>query len=149
MPLEAPLFSIEHAVEIDATPEGVWAVLSDLSSYAEWNPYVLAISGRLDEGSTLDVTIAQENWPEPLNIRPVVVRAIPNRILHWRGQLGDGGLLDTDHSFEIDPIGSERVRFLQREDFRGSLAEKIDEQSRGFIRDAFQAMNEALARRAR
>ena len=65
------------------------------------------------------------------------------------GRVGEGGLLDTDHVFEIQPLDAKRIRFDHFEEFRGSLAEKMDEEMRGFTRRAFQAMNEALAARVR
>lgn len=144
---DAPLFTIEHEVEIPATPRAVWAVLVDFDAYPEWNPYVLAISGALSPGATLDVTITQSNWAQPLAIQPRVVRAEPERVLHWRGQLGDGGVLDTDHSFHIEPGTDAGVRFVQREEFRGSLAPQLEDDARAFTHEAFRAMNEALAGR--
>jgi hypothetical protein len=100
-------------------------------------------------GNTLSVEITQANWPKPIVVTPVVVRAEPNKIFHWHGQVGEVGLLDTDHSFEIESMGRERVAFRQREEFRGSLAETMDEPTQAFTRDAFRAMNEALAERVR
>ena len=32
-------------VEIDATPERVWQVLTDLGAYAEWNPFIVSSAG--------------------------------------------------------------------------------------------------------
>ena len=146
---DPPLFVIRHALEIEGSPEATWSVLSDLQAYPAWNPYVLALEGELVPGSTLRVTITQENWPEPIVVEPTVVRAEPGRVLHWRGCVGEGGILDTDHVFEIQPLDDGRVRFDQFEEFRGRLAEKMDEPMRGFTQRAFQAMNEALAERVR
>ncbi|MDJ0788882.1 MAG: SRPBCC domain-containing protein [Myxococcota bacterium] len=146
---DPPLFVIRHALEIEGSAEATWGVLSDLARYPEWNPYVLALEGELAPGSTLRVTISQENWPEPLVVEPTVVVAEPGRVLHWRGRLGDSGLLDTDHVFAIQPLDATRIRFDHFEEFRGRLAEKMDEEMRGFTRRAFQAMNEALAERVR
>jgi hypothetical protein len=144
---EAPHFVIEHELELEGSAEETWAVLSDLQHYPEWNPYVLALEGRLEPGSTLRVTIAQGNWPEPMVVEPTVIRADPNQVLHWRGQVGPGGLFDTDHVFEIQPLERRRVRFRQYEEFRGTLAAKMNEEARGFTGEAFRAMNEALASR--
>ncbi len=146
---DPPRFVIRHALEIEGSAEATWGVLSDLARYPEWNPYVLALEGELAPGGTLRVTISQENWPEPLVVEPTVVRAEPGRVLHWRGRAGEGGLLDTDHVFEIQPVDATRIRFDHFEEFRGRLAEKMDEEMRGFTRRAFQAMNEALAGRVR
>jgi hypothetical protein len=140
---------IRHALEIEGSAEATWGVLSDVGRYAEWNPYVLALEGELVPGRSLRVTISQENWPEPIVVEPTVVSAEPGRILHWRGCVGEGGLLDTDHVFEIQALDAQRIRFDHFEEFRGRLAEKMDEEMRGFTQRAFQAMNEALAARVR
>lgn len=144
---EEPNFVVEHDIEVEGSAEETWAVLSDVDRYSDWNPYVLELDGTLDVGNTLRVTITQANWPEPIIVEPTVIRAEPNRLLHWRGQVGQGGLLDTDHVFEIHPLDRRRVRFRQYEEFRGTLAEGIDEEGRSFIREAFRAMDEALASR--
>jgi hypothetical protein len=149
---EAPLFTIAHTIEIPAAPEAVWDALVDFASYADWNPYVLRISGEATEGAVLEVTIAQDNWSEPLTIQPTVRRAEAPRVFHWRGRVGDGSMLDTDHSFHIEPahiesLQGDGVRFVQQEEFRGSLAASLEADARRFTAAAFQAMNEALARR--
>jgi uncharacterized protein YndB with AHSA1/START domain len=38
-------------VDIDATPERVWQVLTDLPAYAEWNPFITRAEGTFAEGS--------------------------------------------------------------------------------------------------
>jgi hypothetical protein len=147
-PKGSPLFTIEHDLEIPATRAQVWAVLVDFASYADWNPYVLSIDGELASGSLLEVTIAQDNWREPLTIKPTLVQADANRLLHWRSSVGDGSVLDTDHSFHLDALSAERVRFTQREEFRGTLAPQLEADARKFTHKAFCDMDEALCERA-
>lgn len=149
MPDGAPEFVISHEIEIDGSAEQTWAVLCDVERFGDWNPYVLHLEGSLVAGATLRVTITQRNWPEPLVVEPTVIRAEPGHVLHWRGQVGDGGVLDTDHVFEIEALDGGRVRFHQYEEFRGSLAAGLEAQSRTFTTEAFRAMNEALATRVR
>ena len=149
MTREAPHFVIQHVLKIEGTAEETWNVLSDVARYADWNPYVLALEGSLEPGSTLRVTIAQANWPKPIVVEPTVIRAEPNRVLHWRGQVGQGDFLETDHVFEIHALESGRVRFDQYEEFRGTFAKQMDEESRSFTHDAFRAMDEALSLRVR
>ncbi len=145
----APVFVIEHRIEIAGSAAAVWEVLSDVVRYPEWNPYVLALDGRLVAGNPLRITIVQANWPEPIVVEPTVVRAEASRILHWRGQVGEGGILDTDHVFEILPVDAARVEFHQYEEFRGSIAANMDAASRSFTLAAFEAMNRALDARVR
>jgi len=46
---------IATTVEIDATPERVWKVLTDFGAYPEWNPFITRIAGPLQAGGQLDV----------------------------------------------------------------------------------------------
>jgi hypothetical protein len=138
---------IEHTVEIDGSAAEVWAALVDFGSYPMWNPYVLAVVGDTAVGGVPAVTIAQDNWPEPITVRPIIVRLDPPRVLHWHGEIGEPGIFDTDHSFELEAVSASRVRFVQREEFRGSHASRIDDEAKAFTRRAFQAMNDALAAR--
>ena len=43
-------------VVIDASPQAVWAVLSDFASYQSWNPFVLQIEGRMIASGIFDGT---------------------------------------------------------------------------------------------
>jgi uncharacterized protein YndB with AHSA1/START domain len=38
-------------VDIDATPERVWQVLTDLPAYAEWNPFITERKAPSSSGS--------------------------------------------------------------------------------------------------
>ena len=46
-------FTLTSAVEIEAPPEKVWAVLTDLDSWAAWNPFIFHAEGEPAPGSTL------------------------------------------------------------------------------------------------
>ena len=45
-------------VDIDATPERVWQVLSDLPAYAEWNPFITEAEGAFVVGERVSVAAA-------------------------------------------------------------------------------------------
>ena len=61
----------------------------------------------------------------------------------------DGEPRSGQHARGHDALGSDLVRFLQQEEFRGSIAATMDEQAQSFTQGAFQAMNEALAERVK
>jgi hypothetical protein len=143
-----PLFTVEHAVEIHAPADTVWSVLTETAAYPDWNPYVLAIDGELVEGQRVDVTILQEDWRGPLTVSPRIVRMEAGSMLHWHGSAVTTGLHETDHYFSVEPIGPRRTRLVQREEFRGWLAGRLDPAGREYTQRAFAAMNLALADRA-
>ncbi len=143
----SPSFAIEHEIAIDASADEVWEVLTDFEAYPEWNPYVLALEGEATPGSVVKVTISQENWPQPITLEETIVSSEPPAFFHWHGSVLTEGLLETDHSFHIEPRSSKQVRFVQREEFRGPIARFLEEDARVFTLQAFQAMDEAIAER--
>jgi len=134
-------------VEIDATPERVWLLLTDFPSYPEWNPFIRSASGPIAVGGRLKVHI-QPSGTSGMTFRPRVLKVEPQRELRWLGRLLVPGLFDGEHVFTLDALGEHRVRFVQREIFKGILVPLL---SRSLDRDAsrgFDEMNAALKARA-
>src|SRR5690625_7268302 len=80
-------------IEIDASPERVWAVLSDFASYPQWNPFIKSISGTPRQGERLRITI-QPGSGKGIRLSPVVLTADPGRELRWLGHLLLRGIFD-------------------------------------------------------
>ena len=146
----APDFVLEHSIEIDAPPDMVWRTLLEVGSPADWNPYLLDWTGALVVGEILEITIIQRNWDSPMVLPVELVTVDPGRELGWRGRVLFPGVHDTHHFFRLEALGDARTRLDQVETFQGVLARWIhDDVTREHTRAAFQAMNEALARRSR
>ena len=45
--------TLEASIQINATPQRVWVVLTDQAAYPEWNPFIVSSSGRIKVGATL------------------------------------------------------------------------------------------------
>jgi hypothetical protein len=137
-------------VDIDATPERVWQVLTDLPAYAEWNPFVTQADGALVEGARLSVRVPPVNALVQAQLRPTVVEVVPLRRLRLRSQLirpAVPGLFDVDLTMTItDHDGG--VRLWQQDRFGGLLAPQLIRSLNRHRGAAFHAMNEALKRRA-
>ena len=93
---------VETSIDIDAAPEAVWAVLSDLPSYPRWNPFIREASGTLAAGERLDLTMQPEGG-RAMRFRPTVLEAQPGRELRWLGRLVAPGVFDGEHRFAIEP----------------------------------------------
>ena len=132
-------------VEIDAAPERVWAVLTDFSRYAEWNPFITSIAGELEVGRKLSVTLSppdSRDW----TFRPsLLVCDAPNE-LRWRGHLWVKGLFDGEHFFQCREAEGGRTRFVHGENLSGFLVKyvmaSLTNVTRGFV-----YMNQALKKR--
>ena len=138
---------IHTEIEINAPAEKVWRVLTDFAAYPEWNPFVRRVDGEVSVGARLHVTI-QPSGGKGMSFRPTVLVADPNRELRWLGHLWLPGLFDGEHSFSIEPLGEGRVRFVQRERFRGLLLPFLSKMLDRDTRRGFEEMNRALKLRA-
>jgi hypothetical protein len=132
---------------IQASPQRVWEVLTDFAAYPEWNSFIPRINGSLETGSRLDVQL-QPPGGRGMRMRPTVLSAAPSQELRWLGHLGIPGLFDGEHRFRIEPLGTDRVRFVQEERFTGLLAPLVIRFIEGGTRQGFEVMNQALKERA-
>ena len=138
---------IDTHVEIESSARRVWEVLADFPAYARWNPFVVAIAGSAVRGGRLSVVIRPPGR-RGMTFRPIVLAADPHRELRWLGRLILPGLFDGEHVFTIAPFSSGRVRFSQRETFRGLLVPLMPRSFWEGTRRGFEEMNSALKRRA-
>jgi hypothetical protein len=138
---------IHTEIEIKASAEKVWRVLIDLAAYPEWNPFVRRVEGEVRVGAHLHVYIQPSGF-KGMSFRPTVLLAEPNRELRWLGRLWLPGLFDGEHSFVIEPLDEGRVRFIQRERFKGLLLPFLSKMLNGHISRGFDEMNRALKLRA-
>ena len=139
---------IRTEIEIEASAERVWQVLTDLAAFPDWNPFIQRAKGEVEVGEQLEVFIQPPDG-RAMTFKPKVVKAEPNRELRWRGRLWMPGLFDGEHAFIIEPLGPGRVRFEQGEAFGGILVPLLAFMGL-FIKTerGFQEMNRALKARA-
>ncbi len=103
---------------ITAPAAVVWDLLTDASSYAEWNEAVVSVEGVIAEGQTIElVSIASPKRTFKLEVsemRP------PTRMV-W----SDGmplGLFTGERTYDIVDLGDDRTEFTMTEAFTGPLA---------------------------
>ncbi|HYP62150.1 MAG TPA: SRPBCC domain-containing protein [Thermomicrobiales bacterium] len=137
---------IRTEIDIAAEPEQVWDVLQNFDAYPEWNPFIPEITGPIEEGERLNVRL-QPPEGKGMRFRPRVLEVAPGRALRWLGHLGIPGLFDGEHRFLIEPVGPNRVRFVQEERFSGLLVPLILRFAGSGTRRGFEAMNAALKSR--
>jgi hypothetical protein len=132
-------------IEISASPEQVWAVLSDFERYHEWNPFIPSIAGEMREGSTLRIIVSPPESRE-MRFTPTLLKCEPERELRWRGVLWFGALFSGEHFFRLLPTDDGNTRFVHGEDFKGILVKfmsrTLTHTARGFF-----YMNRALKER--
>ena len=138
---------IRTEIRIHASAAQVWKQLTDFGNYPRWNPFIRRVEGEARTGGRLRVHLEPETGIS-ISCRPEVVRCELERELCWRGRFLFSGLLDRRHSFTIEPLDSDWVRFVQHDTFSGFLSLLIGEWLEGQIRPGFERMNRALKIRA-
>ena len=134
-------------IEINAPAGRVWAILTNLGQFEEWNPFIRDARGEVKLGSRLSVRIEPPGG-RAMTFRPTVTRVSPEREFRWLGRFLMPGLFDGEHIFEISPAGEGRTRLVQRERFRGVLVPLLWTGLATNTRQGFEAMNDALKKRA-
>ncbi|MGN9837827.1 SRPBCC family protein [Nonomuraea sp. H19] len=137
--------AISSAIDINASPEKVWAVLVDFASYPEWNPFMREASGEAVVGGRLVLRMFPENG-RPVTFKPEVLAAEPGKRLKWVGHLIVPGLFDGTHEFTLTATPEGGTHLVQSESFKGLLVPFLGKLIEGTTRN-FENLNEALKKR--
>jgi hypothetical protein len=137
---------LRREIDINAPRSAVWAVLTNFSSYPEWNPFIRSVSGDLRQSARLDVRI-EPPGARAMSFKPTVLNVEDERELRWLGRFLVRGLFAGEHIFRLEALGDDGTRLTQAERFSGMLirafGSTIDKTELGF-----EQMNAALKARA-
>ena len=128
-------FVLHTELDINASPEQVWMVLTDRQTYPEWNPFIVSSTGELTKG-------------DETKFSPTLLAVEPNKELRWIGKVPPGGIFDGEHSYRLEALPDGRTRLIQEEKFRGVAIPFTRSMLNNTIKPQFVAMNHALAARA-
>jgi len=126
---------------IQATPQAVWAVLTDGAQWAQWNPTVDKVEGNIANGEKIRVYAKLS----PGRAFPVKVSTFePPNLMVWTGGM-PLGLFKGERTYTLTPK-SGGVEFAMREAFTGLMAPLITI-SIPDMQPAFEQFAAALKRR--
>lgn len=109
--------SYQAEVTIDAGPDAVWSVLTDVAHYTEWDSGIDGVEGTVGPGARITVR-SQAN---PGRAFPLTVTGLtPPREMVWSGGM-PLGLFSGVRRFTLSPRGAGRTHFLMREEYTGPL----------------------------
>lgn len=140
------MHEIQTDIVIHATPENVWAVLSDFAAFPEWNPFIPRITGTLKLGGCLKIRMTPPgSFPATFYTKVQILDA--NHELRWLGRPLVPGIFDGQHRFVIHPLPDGTVRFEQAERFSGILVGFFTHRHETITKPGFALMNAALKAR--
>jgi hypothetical protein len=138
--------ALRTQIEIAASKEKVWGILTDFPAYPQWNPFIKSVSGEPRTGGKLDVHM-QPPGGRGITLHPRILSATPGNELKWLGHLFVPRIFDGEHHFLIREKDADNVTFVQEEVFKGVLVPFTGKLLEG-TRQGFENMNEALKKRA-
>jgi hypothetical protein len=138
---------LQAQVDIQASPDRVWEVLTDFAAYSQWNPFITQAHGTARVGERLTNRM-QPVGGRAITFRPTVLEADPGQRLRWLGRMLAPGIFDGEHTFTIQRLGDGKVRLVQQEQFSGLLAPLMARSLDRHTLPGFELMNQALKRRA-
>ena len=106
---------------INASPERIWNLLTDVERYPSWNPAVVALHGRIAAGETIKL-ISTVNPKRTFSL--LVSELEPHRRMVW----SDGmplGLFRGVRTLSLGPAGDGQTEFSMQESYSGALAPLI------------------------
>ena|SRR2546427_7351711 len=133
---------IEHVLSIDAPADRVWAVVCDLASYPEWNPFVVACASTLVVGDPISMRVRLFWWSQPQ--REQILEHERGRRLCYGLPPSRLGALESRRSHEVVAEGATRTRYVSHFELVGWLAPLVSWFLGRRLRAGFGAMSAAL-----
>ncbi len=108
-------------IVINIPPKEVWATLSDLANYRQWNEFILPEGRDLTEGTTIPIVLTPPGQ-KAQRVRVKLTKVHPFHELRWLGHFHSiPGLIDGRHIFQLEPTASGGTLLIHREEFSGLL----------------------------
>ena len=137
-------FRMDCAIQttIRASPDRIWALLTDAAGFPRWNSTVTSIEGEIAAGQTLKLKVPSA----PGRVfKPKVSIVEPGRSMIWSD--GMAPMFKGIRTFTLTPCGDGSTEFSMREEFSGLMLPMI----KGSLPDfapVFEAYAEDLRRAA-
>jgi hypothetical protein len=107
----------DATVEIQASPDAIWAILTDAPGYQAWDSGVEGVEGRIAPGEKITV----RSHANPGRAFPVkVTEFAPGQRMTWSGGM-PLGLFKGVRTFTLAPGTDGTTRFTMREEYSGPL----------------------------
>lgn len=130
-------------VEINASPESVWRVFSDLESFHEWNPFITKAKGEFKVGTQLELYV-QPTGGKGRAFHPKVLTAERNKEVSWRSEMLG---FAAEQVFKLEQIGDKKTRLIQSATYTGLVTAFRGEQFVDNGVRGFEEMERALKER--
>jgi hypothetical protein len=106
--------------DIKASPEAIWALLTDAKRFPKWNSTVTSIDGEIALGQTLALKVPLD---PKRTFKPKVTKLVPNQAMIWSD--GFAPMFRGVRTFSLTSKGEGLTEFAMREEFSGLMLPMI------------------------
>ena len=140
-------FVIDATLDIDASAELVWQVITDFARYPEWNPFIPECRSTLKPGDPIDLKVNLfAGGPRPQ--REWMLTHTPGREFSYRMKPVPGGTLRSRRSHQVTPLGPGRCRYESHFELVGWLQPLVSGLLGGKLKLGFAGMTEGIKTQA-
>lgn len=139
-------FVIERTLDINASAEQVWEVLTDFPRYGEWNPFVVECRSTLKPGEAYDMKVKLMAFPQ----RQVewMLEHVPGRKFAYQMKPFPLGALRSYRSHEVVAAGAGRARYTSYFRLEGWMMPLVRAMVGSRIESGMRGMWEGLQKRS-
>lgn len=138
---------IRFELDVDASAEVVWEVISDLARYAEWNPFVIRATSACEVGAPIRMKVQMFRAFAQSQTETITEFTAPQRIC-WGLAGGGWSALSSRRCQVVTPVGPSRCRYVSEFQLHGWFAPVVMGLLGGRLQAGFRAMSHAAKRRA-
>lgn len=139
------MLKIHTEITLDAPFERIRELLADTALYPQWHPLFPQISGEIDVGKVIDVSVALPGI-KPFSVRATIRESSAGRSLCWRYSYPLPGLFSWTYHYEIVELERGRVKFVQDSAYAGLLAPLYHLGMKGPLQCGIAELNKAVQR---
>ena len=133
---------IKTEIQISATPEEVWKVLTNINSWKEWNPTILLAEGTSSVNSKLNITI-NGNGKGDSYYQPIVIESSAPNNFRWRATMMANFIFRNDRVFTLESRDG-GTYLTHKEEFKGMMVPIICGMLQEFVEGSLNQMNKSL-----
>lgn len=134
-------------IDINATPEDVWRVLTDWKKLHEWSSSFVGISvDNLAEGKSFKVYFKNPLNGEVMAFDRICTVYEEGKKFGWSGELTPHGFTD-NHIYTLEPTERGTTLFKQEDGIHGKHSKLVNILSKKHMRSMYEKFNQQLKER--
>ena len=139
---------IEHELEIEASSDTVWQVITNFSKYEQWNPFIPGCSCDLQVGNTIEMRVSLLTGLKPLTQTEYISEVEPGRHFSYVSPKRPTFLLRSYRSHTLTALETGKTLYQSHFELHGWLRPLIELFIGKSLQRGFDGMSTAISCRS-